>query len=153
MKIKYVGLKGFEDAFKGESGKTWGPGVEHDIEDAGLCARMLKHPDVFALVDGVPVKEPESLTLTDVVVVDTDVGTVGEQIPDEPGNEQVSTQEPVSVEPAGKHVMQTSSGPLALDGLDKDTLKALAKELDIAVGNSGEEKIRQKLAEAFPVKV
>lgn len=147
MKIKYVGLKQFEDAFNGETGKTWGPGVEHDIEDAGLCARMLKHPDVFALVDGVPVKEPEALTLTDA-----DVGTIGEQIPVETGNEQVSTQEPGSVEPAGKHVMQTSSGPLALDGLDKDTLKALAKELDIPVGNSGEEKIRQKLAEAFPVK-
>jgi len=144
MKIKYVGLKGFEDAFKGETGKTWGPGVEHDIEDAGLCARMLKHADVFALADGVPVKEPEVLT----------VQPVDEPIPVEPDHEQVATPEGDKgpEEPSGKHVMQTSSGPLALDSLDKDTLKALAKELDIAVGNSGEEKIRQKLAEAFPVK-
>jgi len=146
MKIKYVGLKGFEDAFKGETGKTWGPGVEHDIEDAGLCARMLKHQDVFSLIDGAAVKEPEALTLTDAVTV--------QPIPVEPDHEQVATPEGDKgpEELAGKHVMQTSSGPLALDGLDKDTLKALAKELDIAVGNSGEEKIRQKLAEAFPVK-
>lgn len=145
MKIKYVGLKSFEDAFKGETGKTWGPGVEHDIEDDGLCARMLKHPDVFALVDGAAVKEPEAL-IADVV---------DEPIPVEPDHEQVATPEGDKghEEPAGKHIMQTSSGPLALDGLDKDTLKALAKELDIPVGNSGEEKIRQKLAEAFPVKV
>lgn len=143
MKIKYVGLKGFEDAFKGETGKTWGPGVEHDIEDA-VAARMIKHPDVFALVDGVPVKEPEALT----------VQPADEPIPVDPDHEQVAAPEGDKgpEEPAGKHVMQTSSGPLALDGLDKDTLKALAKELDIAVGNSGEEKIRQKLAEAFPVK-
>lgn len=146
MKIKYVGLKSFEDAFSGETGKTWGPGVEHDIADAGLCARMLKHPDVFALVDGAAVKEPEVLTLTDTVTV--------QPIPVQPDHEQVATPEGDKgpEEPAGKHIMQTSSGPLALDGLDKDTLKALAKELDITVGNSGEEKIRQKLAEAFPVK-
>ncbi|NWF45380.1 hypothetical protein F3K02_08985 [Hydrogenophaga sp. D2P1] len=144
MKIKYVGLKGFEDAFKSESGKTWGPGVEHDIEDA-VAARMLKHPDVFEIA-GVPVKEPESLTLADAMTV--------QPIPVEPDHEQAATPEgdKAPEELAGKHIMQTSSGPLALDGLDKDTLKALAKELDIAVGNSGEEKIRQKLAEAFHVK-
>lgn len=149
MKIKYVGLKQFEDAFKGDTGVTWGPGVEHDIEDAGLCARMLKHPDVFALVDGAAVKEPEALTVADAVTV---IPVDDKQDDDQDDASDTGHVPNAEEQPKAQHIMQTSSGPLALDGLDKDTLKALAKELDIAVGNSGEEKIRQKLAEAFPVK-
>lgn len=144
MKIKYVGLKQFEDAFEAETAVTWGPDVEHDIADPDLCARMLKHPDVFA-VAGSTVKEPASKAKVDAVTVTP----VDEPIPVEPDHEQVATPEG---DKGAKHVMQTEKGPLVLDALDKDTLKALAKELDVAVGNSGEDKIRQKLVEAFPVK-
>lgn len=128
MKIKYVGLKEFEDAFKGMTGVTWGPGVEHDIGD-DVAARMLNHPDVFALA-GAAVKEPESLSLADVAADPAQE--------DQPHKPQL--------------VMQTEEGALVLDFLDKETLKQLAKEANIAVGNSGPDKIRQKLAEAFPVK-
>lgn len=51
MKLKYVGLKERETAFQPETGVEWGPGIEHDIKDEALCARMLKHPDVFAVAD------------------------------------------------------------------------------------------------------
>lgn len=144
MKIKYVGLKEHETAFSGETGVTWGPGVEHDIADADLCARMLKHPDVFALA-GATVKEPESLSLADAVTVtpvDDDQDDASET-----GNVPQADEQP-----RAKYLMQTDEGALVLDALDKATLKELAKELDVAVGNSGEEKIRQKLVEAFPVK-
>lgn len=53
MKIKYVGLKDFEDAFRTESGVTWGPGASHDIKDGSLATRMLSHPDVFAADEAV----------------------------------------------------------------------------------------------------
>jgi hypothetical protein len=126
MQIKYVGLKDFEDAFSRESGVTWGPGVEHDIADEDLAARMLKHPDVFAVADD-SVKELE------------EQGAPAQDTPED------QPQKP-------QFVMQTEEGALVLDFLDKDTLKQLAKEADISVGNSGPDKIRQKLAEAFPVK-
>ena len=142
MKIKYVGLKEFEDAFKGMTGVTWGPGVEHDIGD-DVAARMLNHPDVFALA-GAAVKEPESLSLSDAAAVETAADSVAEDAPADPAQEG-QPQKP-------QFVMQTEEGALALDFLDTATLKQLAKEADIAIGNSGPDKIRQKLAEAFPVK-
>ena len=136
MKIKYVGVKDFEDAFVNETGLTWGPGVEHDISDESLAARMLKHPDVFAEA-GDSVKEPEQ-------------PAADESAEDAPATEGLPAQEDQPQKP--QFVMQTEEGALVLDFLDKDTLKQLAKEADIAVGNSGPDKIRQKLAEAFPVK-
>ena len=149
MKIKYVGLKDFEDAFSSETGKTWGPGIEHDIDPA-IAARMLRHPDVFALADGAPVKEPATLSLSDAVVV---TPVADEQDDDDQDDASDTGNVPNAEEqPKAKHIMQTKSGPLTLDALDKDTLKALAKELGVAVGNSGAEKIREKLVEAFPVK-
>ncbi len=131
MKIKYVGLKDFEDAFSTFTGVTWGPGVEHDIKDPDVCSKMLRHPDVFAVSDD-PVKKPEQPADTAPAV---DGLPADEDKPQKP-----------------QYVMQTEEGALVLDFLDKDTLKQLAKEADISVGNSGEDKIRQKLAEAFPVK-
>lgn len=133
MKIKYVGLKDFEDAFINETGLTWGPGIEHDIGDESLAARMLKHPDVFAEA-GDSVKEPEQ----------------DEAQTEEQAAEGLPSEEDAPTTP--QFVMQTEEGALVLDFLDKETLKQLAKEADIAVGNSGPDKIRQKLAEAFPVK-
>lgn len=62
MKIKYVGLKERETAFQSETGVEWGPGIEHDIKDEALCARMLKHSDVFAVADET---EPDSGTNTE----------------------------------------------------------------------------------------
>jgi len=50
MKIKYVGVKlDGETAFASESGiALWLAGEVHEIKDA-VGAKMLKHPDVFAL--------------------------------------------------------------------------------------------------------
>jgi hypothetical protein len=53
MKIKYVGVKlDGETAFSGESGiALWLDGDSHEVKDA-VAAKMLKHPDVFALDEG-----------------------------------------------------------------------------------------------------
>lgn len=48
--IKYVGCKPSEDAFRDRTGGiVWKPGSSHFIADKDLAAKMLQHPDVFAL--------------------------------------------------------------------------------------------------------
>lgn len=62
MKIKYVGVKqDGETAFAKECGRErWLPGASQDVADAALCARMLRHDDVFAQ-DTDPDSKPASL--------------------------------------------------------------------------------------------
>lgn len=60
MKIKYVGVKADgETAFALETKiERWMLGDSHEIADAELAARMLKHPDVFALDEAKAAKAP-----------------------------------------------------------------------------------------------
>jgi hypothetical protein len=55
-KLKYVGVKkDGETAFFHETGGiTWLPGTVKTIADRDLAAKMLRHPDVFALADAEP---------------------------------------------------------------------------------------------------
>lgn len=54
IKLKYVGAKiDGERAFKDKTGIEWFPGSEHEVNDEH-AAEMLRHPDVFAKVDGKP---------------------------------------------------------------------------------------------------
>lgn len=59
MKIKYVGVKlDGETAFASESGVAlWLDGDSHEVKDA-VAAKMLKHPDVFALDEAIKADEP-----------------------------------------------------------------------------------------------
>jgi hypothetical protein len=59
MKIKYVGVKlGGETAFASESSiSLWLAGDSHEVKDA-VAAKMLKHPDVFALDEAIKAAEP-----------------------------------------------------------------------------------------------
>lgn len=128
MKIKYVGLKDFEDAFHTETGVTWGPDVSHDIKP-DIAARMLRHPDVFAMAEA---DEPGDKKPAG------DEKPEGDKVPEAP--------------PAPKFAMQTADGVLALDELDKETLHKLAKEAGIEVhANAAAKTVAAKLAEAFPV--
>lgn len=131
MKIKYVGLKDFEDAFRSETGLTWGPGVEHEIEDPAMVARMLRHPDVWAVSESKAKKAeaPAPQAKTD-------------DKPDDNGDS--GTQ--------AKYLMQTEEGALVLDDLDKDTLRKLAKELELKIHHTkSEDHFREELVKAFPV--
>ena len=46
--IRYVGTKAKCTAFKDKTGITWAPDAVHEIADAKLAERMLRHADVFA---------------------------------------------------------------------------------------------------------
>jgi len=132
MKIKYVGLKDFEDAFRSETGLTWGPGVEHEIEDPAMVARMLRHPDVWAVSESKAKKAPAPAPEGKTDDKSDDNGGEG-------GNQ-------------AKFLMQTEEGELVLDDLDKDTLRKLAKELEIKIHHTkSEDHFREELAKAFPV--
>jgi hypothetical protein len=63
MKIKYVGVKlDGETAFANESGVAlWLEGDSHEVKDA-VAAKMLKHPDVFALDEAIKAAEPVPVT-------------------------------------------------------------------------------------------
>jgi hypothetical protein len=148
MKLQYVGCKPFEDAFKSETGVTWAPGVSHEIADPAIAARMLKHPDVFAAAD--EAKAPAQAPAQDPAPA-PEPAKEPEQITEAPQADETGNVPNAEDQPKAEFIMKTENGPLALDALDKDTLKQLAKEAGISVGNSGADKIRAKLVEAFPV--
>jgi len=64
MKIKYVGVKlDGETAFANESGVAlWLDGDSHEVKDA-VAAKMLKHPDVFALDEAIKAPEQDEVTI------------------------------------------------------------------------------------------
>lgn len=129
MKLKYVGLKNEETAFSPETGITWTPGSSHDVADL-IAKRMLAHPDVFALDESKGKAAPAAAPAP----ADPPAGTDGE-----------------SAEP--EFVIATSEGPLTLDGMDRDTLVALAKEAGLKHHhNAGIDKLRALLMAAFPLK-
>lgn len=80
MKIKYVGVKlDGETAFASESGVAlWLDGDSHEVKDA-VAAKMLKHPDVFALDDAIKAVEPvqEVKAAEPVVMAETGIPASG----------------------------------------------------------------------------
>lgn len=93
---------------------------------------------------------------TDAVATSAQVtaaATGGDQ-PDGTG-EQGEDQGDESGDAAGDHPvyrMKTEAGPLDLTPLDKETLRKLCREQNLVVSNNaGENTLRRKLAEAFPV--
>lgn len=136
MKLTYVGTKpNGSTAFKAQTGITWFPGDEHDIKD-DVAAKMLKHPDVFQLAEAFPAAKPVSAPTEPVI--DTGLALVA-------GAKVEAPVQPL-------HVMHFSDGTAKmLDGLDKKTLHALAKEHAVTVHpNAGPATVAAKLAEAFP---
>lgn len=134
MKLKYVGLKDEETAFSPETGITWTPGSSHEVPD-NLAKRMLAHPDVFALdaAKPAPVK-------------------AATQAPPPPPPPPASSAPAVN-EVKGEFVIGAPDGPLVLDGMDRDTLMALALESGLKPHpNTGAAKLMAALVEAFPVK-
>lgn len=75
MKIKYVGVKlDGETAFASESGiAVWLDGDSHEVKDA-VAAKMLKHPDVFALDEAIKAAEPVQVVKVAESVVIAEAG-------------------------------------------------------------------------------
>jgi hypothetical protein len=138
MKLKYVGLKEEETAFSPETGITWTPGSSHEVPDA-IAKRMLAHPDVFALdaAKPAPVK----------------AATQAPPPPPPPAPPPPAPPAPPASIVKGEFVIAAPDGPLVLDGMDRETLLALAKESGLKPHpNTGVEKLQLMLVGAFPVK-
>lgn len=57
-RLKYIGTKdGGERAFEAQTGIVWMPGSEHEVSPSN-AALMLKHDDVWALVEEAPSDVP-----------------------------------------------------------------------------------------------
>jgi hypothetical protein len=80
MKIKYVGVKlDGETAFASESGiAVWLHGDAHEVKGA-VAAKMLKHPDVFALDEAIKAAEPVQVAKVaePVVMAETGIPATG----------------------------------------------------------------------------
>lgn len=135
MKLKYVGLKDEETAFSPETGITWTPGSSHEVPDQ-LAKRMLAHPDVFALDTAKPAP-----------------AKVATQAPPPPPPPPPAPPASTVKEVKGEFVIGAPDGPMVLDGMDRETLLALAKESGLKPHpNTGVEKLQLMLVDAFPLK-
>ncbi len=173
-KLKYVGLKeSGERAFKEETGIEWHPGSEHDVTPAH-AAKMLKHPDVFALADGSTeialgeAKKPAELNpgIPAWAKAGIDAGLSDEQLeslaqvggPDTEAGAKLwldLTGKAFATEPPPPgFVMRMPDGmPRILDGMSRESLHDMAKELRVAVHPmSGAPKVIAALIAAYPLK-
>lgn len=132
MQIKYVGVKqDGETAFIHDTKITWFQGDSHEIADA-IAARMLKHPDVFAIDEAE--KTP--------AVIDPSTSPAPVLLADGRANQQISPEAFITTPGGVTH---------ALNVLDRAALHALAKELDVKVHhNAGADKVIEALQTAFP---
>lgn len=137
MKIKYVGLKeDGETAFSNLSGiDRWLIGDVNEVKD-DVGKKMLQHPDVFELVDDLVEVANISIHQTDPADIDASGLTL----------------EPGAVVQTQPQALITVNGNVTdLTDMDGNELKALAKELKVAVHHaSGAAKVIEALQAAFP---
>jgi hypothetical protein len=132
-RIKYVGAK--EDGEAAFADQTriarWLPGDSHDIPDPALCARLLQHPDVFALDKGkgsspAPVQPPAPAVPP--APAPTVAGDLGEKVsatkPTEGAGTGLSLSPGAKVEPAAAAVTQL--GTVDTSGTPPSTVKKTA---------------------------
>ncbi len=138
--IKYVGKKASrEDTVAGTKIVWVGAGDVREVPDLA-ANKLLSYPDVWAIA------ARETKKVASPVVS----APVADQIPVEPGHDQVATPEG---DKGPRYVMRTDSGELLLDDLDKATLRELAKEAGLKIHHAkSEDFFRESLAAAFPVK-
>ena len=129
-KIKYVGLKERETAFSVETSIVWTPDAVESV-DLKHVALMLKHPDVFALVDA-------------------PVGLADAKSTEPPAP-------PVNAPTDKGKLVQWANTPdgemVVLSDMSREELHALAKAHGVKVHHtSGASKVIEALQAAFAVK-
>lgn len=170
--IKYVGVKlNGERAFKEDTGIEWMPGDSHDVKP-DIAAKMLKHPDVFALDDGTaPVaadKKPEDLNpgIPAWAKAGIDAGLADEQLQTlaEAGGPETEAGAKLWLDLTGKafsseppppeFVIRLADGTTRiLDGMKREQLFDLAAELRVKVHPmSGAPKVIAVLMATYPLK-
>ncbi|MFZ2306838.1 MAG: hypothetical protein WAW73_17465 [Rhodoferax sp.] len=132
MKLKYVGLKvNGSTAFKAQTGITWLPGDCHEVKD-DIAAKMLKHPDVFALDAG----GTAALKAAEAPAIDTSGITLA------PGGKVETTQ--------STSIKLKDGAVVVLDGMEKAELHALAKTHGVKIHHqAGAAKVIEALQAAF----
>ena len=125
--IAYVGNKPEETAFFHDTGGiVWVPDAVHPVADH-IAARMLEHPDVFALA-----KESDGPGLGKTKAA-------------------ADTKPPEDKVPGPVSTITVDGSVVNLDALEQPELHALAKELKVKVHpQAGAVKVRAALLTAFP---
>lgn len=132
MKIAYVGVKlDGETAFSDKTGITWMPDDAFEVAN-DVATKMLQHPDVFAKDEGKAAAKTDDTKDTSGITLSA-------------GTKVDPTDKTVSV----LHYQDGTTK--VLDGLEKEELHALAKQLEVKVHpNAGAANVAAKLLEAFP---
>jgi hypothetical protein len=127
--IEYVGKKAMRaDTVAGTKIVWYGAGDVQEVPDLAV-PKLLKHPDVWVITKGKKQPEPQAV---EAPQADDSIPTAEEK-------------------PVTGHIIETPDGKQhVLDGMERDELRALAKTYNIPTGNSGADKIRERLTEAFP---
>jgi hypothetical protein len=159
-KIQYVGLKEARADTVAGTGIVWhGQGDVREVPDLAV-SRLLRHPDIWRLhvaeqvASPPPPPAPSPAPVVAPVKAETSVPHN-----DEESKTNDSAPPPADAAPAAAptaapsvFVMQTEAGPLVLDGMERDTLMALAKESNLSPHpQTGAEKLRALLVKKFPV--
>jgi hypothetical protein len=137
-KIKYVGSKPSRQDTVAGTGIVWhGNGDVKEVPDLAV-PRLLRHPDIWCIAADEPKKAPAKVETTEQQ--GSDEGQESEQPSGDKGS-------------APEFVMATDNGPLVLDGMDRDTLMALAVEAGLKPHpKTGVAKLQALLVEKFPLK-
>lgn len=143
--IKYIGKKASRADTVAGTKTVWnGYGDVQEVPSLAV-AKLLKHPDVWVLADSKPAEAKKQ-------EAPAQVAEAQEPQEEAPQTDDTGNIPGAQEAPQAEHIMRTETGkPLVLDTLDLATLRELAKEQGIRVGNSGAERIRERLAEAFPM--
>lgn len=145
-KIEYVGAKERRQDTVAGTGIVWvGKGDVKEVPDVAV-PRLLKHPDIWRIAELAAQKKPQQKTNEQSPTGDSKPEGAGGSEGGEGGDGKGDGE-------GGAHVILTSEGPLVLDGMDRDTLMALALESGLKPHpNTGAAKLMAALVEAFPVK-
>jgi len=173
MKLEYIGLKkDGERHLIEQTGIEWMPGSSHEVE-ARLAHKFLEHPTVWRRAEDqttLATAAPKVVAKADPgipswAVQGIDAGLSDEQLeslaqaggPETPDGAklwlELTGKAYGNVEPpAPQAVIRLPDGMTKiLDGLDKEALHALAKELNVPVHHAaGTAKVTEALLAAFP---
>lgn len=146
--IKYVGVKEDGETAFGHmtGGIVWYPGSTHEIKD-DIAAKMLQHPDVFAIDEQATAAEPVKSTKTQAIAVNADGLSLA------PGGTVADSNLSPAKQSADYQITLKDGSVKALDGMSIDALRQLSKEMGLTPHNKAKQPgLMSKLVEAFPVK-
>lgn len=172
MKLEYIGLKTDGERFLQEqTGIEWMPGSVHEVT-ANHAQMFLAHPTIWKAIEQAQLSEAKTpapkqvdSTIPEWAIKGIDAGLTDEQLESiaKVGGPDTESGSKLWLEITGKAYAYKVDEPKSiirmpdgmtriLDGLDKEALHALAKELGVTVHfKAGAEKVTAALVAAFPI--